>query len=88
MTSKQPAKTGKIKSVEISQSSYHTNQFTGDSQLFDKVTLCLTGIVNGRDEHYLVCLLDIRQESRFSTGYEYPKAAFTRQCEINVQQTS
>ena len=29
-----------------------------------------------RDDHYLVCRLDIRQDSEFATGYGYSKTAF------------
>jgi len=30
----------------------------------------------GRDDHYPVCRLDIRQDSEFATGDGYPKTAF------------
>jgi len=32
-----------------------------------------------RDDHYPVCLLDIRQDSEFATRYGYPKTAFKRE---------
>ena len=34
------------------------------------------GGLEGRDDHYPVCRLDIRQDSEFATGYGYPKTAF------------
>ena len=33
----------------------------------------------GRDDHYPVCRLDIRQDSEFATGYGYPKTTFKRE---------
>jgi len=35
--------------------------------------------VAGRDDHYLVCPLDIRQDSEFATGYGHSKTAFKRE---------
>ena len=35
--------------------------------------------IQTRDDHYPVCRLDIRQDSEFATGYEYPKTAFKRE---------
>jgi len=32
-----------------------------------------------RDVHYPVCQLDIRQDSKFATGYGYPKRVFKRE---------
>jgi len=32
-----------------------------------------------KDDHYLVCRLDIRQDSDFATGYGYPKTVFKRE---------
>jgi len=32
-----------------------------------------------RDDQYLVCQLDIRQDSEFATGYGYPKSALKRE---------
>jgi len=32
-----------------------------------------------RDYHYLVCKLDIQQDSEFATGCGYPKTAFKRE---------
>jgi len=32
-----------------------------------------------RDDHYPVCWMDIRPDSKFSTGYGYPKRVFLRE---------
>jgi len=32
-----------------------------------------------RDDHYPVCRLDIRQDSKFSAGYGYPNTAFKQE---------
>jgi len=39
------------------------------------ITLCM----RSRDDHYPVCRFDIRQDSEFATGYEYPKTAFEQE---------
>jgi len=38
-----------------------------------------TEIMDGRDDHYPVCHLDIGKDSEFATGYGYPKTAFKRE---------
>jgi len=32
-----------------------------------------------RDDHYLFCRLNIRQDSEFASGYGYPKTAFKQE---------
>jgi len=39
--------------------------------------------LSGRDDHYPVCRLDIRQDSEFATGYGYPKSALKRKPDMD-----
>jgi len=41
--------------------------------------------VSGRDYHYPVCRLDIRQDCEFATGYGYPKTAFKREPDTDIR---
>jgi len=43
--------------------------------------VAIFGVINrvpARDDHYPVCRLDIWQDSKFATGYRYPKTAYIR----------
>ena len=42
-------------------------------------------LVPGRDDHYPVCRLDIRQDSEFATGCGYPKTAFKREPDADIR---
>jgi len=42
-------------------------------------TNILFRILHSRDYHYPVCRMDIRPDSKFSTGYGYPKRVFLRE---------
>ena len=54
----------------------HQKNFTGVKRNF-WLTKFLTSLhVRNRDDHYLVCRLDIREDSEFATRYGYPKTAF------------
>jgi len=63
-------------------------KFSLNGQLFDLIYLLyclglisrsLVQVVEGRDDHYPVCRLDIRQDSEFATGYGHPKTVFKRE---------
>jgi len=45
----------------------------------------VTAAIPGRDDHSPVFRLDIRQDSEFPTGYGYPKTAFKRQPDTDIQ---
>jgi len=36
-----------------------------------------------RDDHYPVCRLDVRLDSKFATGYGYPKTAFKQKPDMD-----
>ena len=41
--------------------------------------------LEGRDDHYPVYWLDIRQDSEFATGYGYPKTTFKREPDTDIR---
>ena len=49
-----------------------------------KTTPAYTVCVSRRDDHYPVFRLDIRQDSQFATGYGYPKTAFKREPDTDL----
>jgi len=48
-----------------------------------QLTLSLS-VPHARDDHYPVCWLDMRQDSEFATRYGYPKTAFKREADTDL----
>ena len=57
----------------------HSNVVTLEIEINAKSVAYVPYSAASRDDHYPVCRLDIRKDSEFATGHEYPKTVFKRQ---------